>query len=189
MNTFTSFFMRGDAKRTEKGFTLIELLVVIAIIGILASIVLASLNTARQKSRDARRIADVKQIQLALELFADGNSQEYPDTIAALVSQYIPVEPKDPSTQLSYSYDNLTNGAGCQLSDTAPCVIYHLGANLEDSNNQALDNDADVCAAVPAAGCSRALTGTTLSGIDGGGATPNDCIGTGGGVYCYDVTN
>ena len=53
-------------RKTKAGFTLIELLVVIAIIGVLASIVLASLNTARQKSRDARRITDLKQIQFAL---------------------------------------------------------------------------------------------------------------------------
>ncbi|PIZ56329.1 MAG: prepilin-type cleavage/methylation domain-containing protein, partial [Candidatus Tagabacteria bacterium CG_4_10_14_0_2_um_filter_40_13] len=55
--------------KSKKGFTLIELLVVIAIIGILASVVLASLNSARKKSRDARRVADIKQIQLALEMF------------------------------------------------------------------------------------------------------------------------
>lgn len=58
-------------RRAKGGFTLIELLVVIAIIGILASIVLASLNSARQKARDARRVADIKSIQLALELFFD----------------------------------------------------------------------------------------------------------------------
>ena len=56
-------------KNGKRGFTLIELLVVIAIIGILASVVLASLNSARKKGRDARRVADIKQVQLALELY------------------------------------------------------------------------------------------------------------------------
>lgn len=50
-------------------FTMIELLVVISIIGLLASIILASINTARAKARDARRIEDIRQIQNALELY------------------------------------------------------------------------------------------------------------------------
>lgn len=53
----------------EKGFTLIELLVVIAIIGLLSSVVLASLNTARMKARDAQRISGLKEIQKALEMY------------------------------------------------------------------------------------------------------------------------
>ncbi|MFZ3011486.1 MAG: type II secretion system protein [Minisyncoccia bacterium] len=52
-----------------KGFTLIELLVVVAIISLLSSVVFASLNSAREKARDARRKVDLKQIQTALELY------------------------------------------------------------------------------------------------------------------------
>jgi len=55
----------------NKGFTLIELLVVIAVIGILAAVILASLNSARAKARDARRRADLRQIAVALELYRD----------------------------------------------------------------------------------------------------------------------
>ena len=58
----------------KRGFTLIELLVVIAIIGLLSTLAVVSLNNARLKSRDAKRVADIKQIQTALELyFADLN--------------------------------------------------------------------------------------------------------------------
>ena len=65
------------AKHKNKGFTLIELLVVIAIIGLLASIVLVSLNSARKKGRDAKRAAELKQIQTALEMYYD-NYNAYP---------------------------------------------------------------------------------------------------------------
>ncbi len=62
----------------RKGFTLIELLVVIAIIGILASVILASLNSARGKARDAVRLSALKEMQTALELYYDTHGQ-YPD--------------------------------------------------------------------------------------------------------------
>src|SRR3989344_2634994 len=65
-----------------RGFTLIELLVVVAIIGLLSSVVLASLNGARVKGRDARRLADVKQIQLALELYYDDSDNKYPASVS-----------------------------------------------------------------------------------------------------------
>ncbi|MFA5184042.1 MAG: prepilin-type N-terminal cleavage/methylation domain-containing protein [Patescibacteria group bacterium] len=53
----------------HKGFTLIELLVVIAIIGLLSTLSILALNTARARARDAKRVADVKQIQTALEMY------------------------------------------------------------------------------------------------------------------------
>lgn len=66
-------------RNKNKGFTLIELLVVIAIIGLLASVVLLALNSARAKSRDAKRLADMRQLASAMELyFNDKNS--YPTT-------------------------------------------------------------------------------------------------------------
>lgn len=70
-------------KANNKGFTLIELLVVIAIIGLLSTLAVVALNSARQKSRDAKRVADIKQMQTALELyFADQNN--YPTAATAV---------------------------------------------------------------------------------------------------------
>ena len=55
----------------RKGFTLIELLVVVAIISLLSSVVMVSLNSARGKARDARRVADFRNITVAMELYFD----------------------------------------------------------------------------------------------------------------------
>ena len=63
--------------KNRSGFTLIELLVVIAIIGILGTIATISLQTARSKARDARRVADIKQTQTALEIFYNDKNR-YP---------------------------------------------------------------------------------------------------------------
>lgn len=65
-------------QKFKKGFTLIELLVVISIIGVLSTIVLSSLNSARVKARDAKRVSDIRQLQSALELYYSNNGQ-YPN--------------------------------------------------------------------------------------------------------------
>lgn len=133
--------------KKRKGFTLIELLVVIAIIGILATIVLVSLNTARQKARDARRIGDLRQIALALELYYDDNVA-YPDGGDGDVScndaatavtglktlieggGYMTAVPTDPTTQADYFYES--DGQS-----------YVLAALLENDQNNALNTDID----------------------------------------------
>lgn len=117
-------------KNTKKGFTLIELLVVIAIIGILSSVVLASLNNARRKSRDARRMADLQQIKLAAELYFDVGSS-YPEAIADLVPDQIGSEPLDPLTDASYAYEAYeSDGSTAESGETV--TDYCLGADLED---------------------------------------------------------
>jgi prepilin-type N-terminal cleavage/methylation domain-containing protein len=69
--------MNGLKVKISKGFTLVELLVVIAIIGLLSTLAIVSLNNARQKARDSKRLSDMKQILLALELYYDANNR-YP---------------------------------------------------------------------------------------------------------------
>lgn len=168
-------------KNRISGFTLIELLVVIAIIGVLASIVLASLNSARRKSRDARRITDIKQIQLALELYFDGQSPpQYPLATAACdatanarglevlaAGGYIPQVPRDPQ---GGCYLYTSNASGARTG-------YHLGGTLEETTNPALSNDKDCDSTDNSPVCSAGATyGPLGTPFDGTAAAIYDVV-------------
>lgn len=161
----------------KKGFTLIELLVVIAILGIIATMVLSQVNQVRIKSRDARRLSDLKEMKLALSIFFDAN-RRYPtnaewvaDQLASDVSPYcgdkrcMPVVPKDPRGGARYPY--------FQCGDN----LYHLGANLEINNNPVLRDDYDSVGALPAE-CGA----TSIDSPDADGCANES------GRYCYDTT-
>ncbi|HSE35290.1 MAG TPA: type II secretion system protein [Candidatus Paceibacterota bacterium] len=174
--------MFSTVRQTKRGFTLIELLVVIAIIGILSAVVLASLQTARQKARDARRISDINQVQLALELYFDAN-QSYPVTgaspyaipnaLAATSTPYLPKIPTAPSGE-NYRYLAATGQATPYASCAAvPCTNYVIGVVLERTDNNVLTSDADVDVT---SGGSTVFFGAAA-----------DCDATGGTEQCYDV--
>jgi general secretion pathway protein G len=111
--------------KKQKGFTLIELLVVIAIIGLLSTLAVVALNNARQKSRDAKRISDVKQIQTALELYYN-DANGYPATLGTSVAYsgttYMNIVPTNPTpvdgctVGSSYTYTQTSSGASYALT-------------------------------------------------------------------------
>ena len=125
-------------KKSSAGFTLIELLVVIAIIGLLSSMATVSLNSARVKARDARRLADIRQLSLAVELAAaDSNVSDY----ASVLSKCKTAGTKTTGcgTVLNLNFSNVVDpvglGAreGCADDPTAGCD-YSIGDNNVTQN-------------------------------------------------------
>lgn len=126
-----------------KGFTLVELLVVIAIIGVLATLLLLQLGTARAKSRDTKRIGDINQFRTAAEQYFDDNGGVYPNVsplTTTEVGKYFssPALPIDPVTSLPYFYARNPAGAG------AKPIRFHLWTEMESKSPSAFAGDADI---------------------------------------------
>ena len=163
----------------NRGFTLIELLVVIGIISILATVLLLQLGTARAKSRDAKRIADINQVRSAVELYFDDNGS-YPATnalSALLVPKYLLKLPTDPLTTTcsTTTYDGAAGAVvdcyGYAYDPAANPTKYQVWADLEQSNRNALASDADIDTSAWAGGAKK--NGATETCTTG---TPSDCI-------------
>ena len=153
--------MSKEKNRRKKGFTLIELLVVISIIGFLSTLAVVSLNNARIKSRDAKRKADLKQIQTALEVYYDKNNY-YPTemgcdssigscntacntcgasdwnyTVSGLIAQTLKTNgivntlPIDPKNGNSYYYWYEPDCNQGKCPSPEGCCYYQIGVTLE----------------------------------------------------------
>ena len=101
-------------KISNEGFTLIELLVVIAIIGILAGMVLVSMNGARGKARDAKRQSDMRQLVTAQSLYSGDNTGGFFYVSATMptgtaLSSYLNPVPADPTNSGNYIYKTINN--------------------------------------------------------------------------------
>ena len=128
-------------KHHYSAFTLVELLVVIAIIGILSTLSVVVFNNVRAKARDSRRLSDVKQIGMALELYYDDTGRYPPPptptgtpitglclsnsgfTSTCGTIAYLQKIPSDPLPNIHYTYSYLNSGES-----------YRLGFNLEQGS-------------------------------------------------------
>jgi general secretion pathway protein G len=154
--------------KIRKGFTLIELLVVIAIIGILSTLAVVALQNARLKSRDAKRVSDIKQIQTAMELyFAEANS--YPasgaaarvlgednnlcldasgfnatcaGTTDAIFMGQVPLNPTPNGADYSYTASEATGVAvPCLGTQASSCADYEITFTLEGTTGSLVADD------------------------------------------------
>ncbi|MES2007002.1 MAG: prepilin-type N-terminal cleavage/methylation domain-containing protein [Patescibacteria group bacterium] len=180
-----------------RGFSLIELLVVISIIGLLVGIIVPNLSNARAASRDARRVSDIKNIQLALALYYNDNLH-YPchittvtGTIGSCAPDFyptymatIPKDPKTPYTDYIYSSQQNTSATDNLTCNNKTVVYYHLGAVMETSSFTTNQDDDKTTAQQTGYACSASNGGARFDG------NASACVGgsaASSGDDCFDV--
>jgi prepilin-type N-terminal cleavage/methylation domain-containing protein len=155
-----------NKNKKSQGFTLIELLVVIAIIGLLATLAVVSLNNARAKSRDAKRVSDIRQIQTALELYFFDN-EGYPPNVS----------PAGPLGGSSGNAQVLCDSAAGWQANTTGCtlgVVY-----MPDVPENPTPNGADYIYAQVGGGSDYTITFTLESGSGAVSAGPHTASSSG----------
>lgn len=148
---------------------MIELLVVISIIGLLSTLAVVSLNNARMKSRDSKRVADMKQAQTALEMFYnDCNTYPVVAAAAVLASTMGTTNCNGAGTTVALSKYMATVPTAPTPHDSAACIA------ATDANRlyyyTSVDDTGAACTTYPCAGfkityCLGATTGQLGAGL------------------------
>lgn len=151
----------------KKGFTLVEILVVVAIIGLLSSVFVIGLSGVRSRGRDTKRLADIKQVQNAMELYY-AKCGYYPGGVDGTGN----CNTTDPTTWGGLSTTLTTAGIGVAKIPVDPTVgktyyyafdtarqSYILAAILENAKDPTLTGSA-YTTDVPGVGWSKTDTGT-----------------------------
>lgn len=165
------------SKLYRRGFTLIELLVVVSIIGLLSSVVLASVVNARKSGQDSGRVQALVQVRNALELYYSNNGNQYPsdqNTIESLVNgslqSYIKAVPSNLSSVANSQY--VSNGKNYELfmkPETGGQFVKNNGCDSTDYSNYnsgkgyCIGNNpssALISTAAPSVTCTATVSGT-----------------------------
>jgi len=118
--------------KSKYGFTLVELLIVIAIFALIANFTMVSLNNARRKSRDAKRMSDIAQLRNALHLYSvNGNGFPAGDGLPLGSSNYL-----------------ILNGNGWGINTTAPVFMFNVPRDpqmVNDTASACTDSSSSPC--------------------------------------------